>query len=78
MLKKIAVISFISFSKSESYQAKNAVIYALGYARDARALPALRAVQSGTVCDLRFINQENLKRTIGYLEGIPPPFPNFK
>ena len=57
-------------SDTQSLEAKNDAIYALGYVRDTNALPVLRGLRTGTACDHgRFVCQRALNRTIRYMEG---------
>jgi hypothetical protein len=75
------VNTLISVLKSDGLKLKekNDAIYALGYVRDIRALPALRALRTGKPCDHgKYVCQRELNRTIGYLEGNLNVYPNFK
>lgn len=66
---KIEALILVLNSKTQTLEAKNDAIWALGHLKDKRALSVLKNLQSGTECDhSKFVCQREVKKSIAYLE----------
>ncbi|HEX2957223.1 MAG TPA: hypothetical protein VHO70_10340 [Chitinispirillaceae bacterium] len=76
---KVEALIEVLKSDTQSLDAKNDAIYALGYVRDTSALPVLRSLKTGARCDhKRYVCQRQLERTIRCIEGREKSIFNFR